>query len=105
MIKESDCQRFKAQRGQDMLTPPMANVYKVVVDESLRTRLHDLDGIVKLCDESGQVVAHVLPVQVPLILLEGLRKCPHTEEELERSRQETGGKTLDEILKGLGQTA
>jgi hypothetical protein len=85
--------------------PMMANLYKLVVDDELRRRLFDLSGIVKLCDESGKVVAHVLPVDVPLILLEGLRKCPHSEEELERSRQETGGKTLDEILKGLGQTA
>jgi hypothetical protein len=88
-----------------MQSPVMANLHNVVLDASLRAKLHDLNGIVKLCDESGKVVGHVLPIDVPLILLEGLRKCPHSEEELERSRQETGGKTLDEILNGLGQTA
>jgi hypothetical protein len=88
-----------------MDTPVMASLYKLVLDDELRRRLFDLTGIVKLCDESGKVVGHVLPADLPLVLLEGLRKCPYSEEELERSRQEKGGKTLDEILKGLGQTA
>jgi hypothetical protein len=88
-----------------METPLMANLYKIVLDDDLRTRLFDLTGIVKLCDKSGKVVGHVLPANLPIEVLDGLRKCPHSEEELERARQEKGGKTLDEILKGLGQTA
>ena len=88
-----------------METPLMANLYKEMLDDNLRRRLHDMTGIVKLFDESGKVVGHVLPVDVPLILLEGLRKCPYSEADLDRFRQEKGGKTLDEILKGLGQTA
>jgi hypothetical protein len=88
-----------------METPLMANLYALVLDDDLRRRLFDLTGIVKLVDKSGKVVGHVLPSDLPLVFLDGLRKCPHSEEELERARQEKGGKTLDEILKGLGQTA
>jgi hypothetical protein len=88
-----------------METPLMANLHKVVLDDDLRRRLFDLTGIVKLCDESGKVVGHVVPADLPLVILEGLRKCPYSEADLERFRQEKGGKTLEEILKGLGQTA
>jgi hypothetical protein len=84
-----------------MQNPFMVDLHVVVLDESLRTRLHNLNGIVKLCDESGEVVGHVVPNNVPGEILDGLRKCPDSEKELERSRQETGGRTLEEILKDL----
>jgi hypothetical protein len=88
-----------------METPLMANLYALVLDDDLRRTLFDLTGIVKLVDKSGNVVGHVLPADLPLEMLEGLRKCPYSEADLERFRQEKGGKTLEQIWKDLGQTA
>ncbi len=34
---------------------------RVIVDQTLRTRLRDLREPLELCDESGRVVGHVFP--------------------------------------------
>jgi hypothetical protein len=35
---------------------------KVICDAALRQKLHDLAQPLELCDESGQILAHVVPV-------------------------------------------
>ena len=77
----------------------------LVTDETLRAQLPPLDGVIKVFDENGQLVGHFLSAKCDLEVLECVRACPYSEEELERFRQETGGRTLDEIWKSLGITA
>jgi hypothetical protein len=82
-----------------------ATLDKVILDETLRAKLPYLDGIMEVCDESGQTLGHYLPVDVDTRVLEAVRQCPHSEEELERRQHESGGRTLAEIWKSLGITA
>jgi hypothetical protein len=75
---------------------------KVVLDESLRARLQNLNELIELRDESGKVVGHFLPLNQPTGLIDALRLCPHSDEELERFGQEPGGRTLAEMRNWSG---
>jgi hypothetical protein len=88
-----------------MREPLIASIHTVKLDDTLRVQLRDLAEVVTVCDEAGNRVGHFVPVSCPLEILEGLRKCPFSEAELEERRKDKGGRTLDEILKSLGQTA
>ncbi len=75
---------------------------KVVVDESLRAKLHNLEEMIELCDSTGRTVALVHPVHARSS--DGTEHEPiFTDEEVEQSRRQTGGKTLGEVWKTLGQ--
>jgi hypothetical protein len=75
---------------------------RVVVDEILRNKLHNLLEPIELCDESGQVIGRVLPVPSPTEY-EGL-ESPLSKEELQR-RKQNKGKTFStaELLARLEQ--
>jgi hypothetical protein len=78
---------------------------KVVVDETLKTRLHDLRDHVELCDESGQTVGHYLPAALyQSLLYAGVGDPPISQEEIERRLEVPGGRSLAEIWKSLGRT-
>jgi hypothetical protein len=77
---------------------------RVIVDETLRTRLNRFSEEVELCDESGQTLGLFLPVDLYQKLLTAADRCPYSAAELERRRQETGGRSLEEIWKRLGRT-
>jgi hypothetical protein len=77
---------------------------KVILDPDLRAKLHNLDGELELCDESGRTVGHVLPADVYRDLLLAWADAQISEEELERRRRQPGGRTLAEIWKRLGRT-
>ncbi len=77
---------------------------KVIVDNTLRAKLNGFRDHVELCDESGRTVGHFLPEAVYNKLLYASVEIPLTQEEIERRRQETGGRTLPEIWKSLGRT-
>jgi hypothetical protein len=83
----------------------MASIHTVKLDDTLRVQLRDLSEVVIVCDDAGNRLGHFVPATCPLEILEGLRKCPFSEAELEERSKEKGGRTLDEILKRLGQTA
>ena len=72
---------------------------RIVVDESLVSRLKGLDYAAELCDPSGKVLARVHPVFDPL-RYEGLEP-QITEEELNRREQETEEYTTAEVLAHL----
>jgi hypothetical protein len=74
---------------------------KVFLDPALRAKLHNLSERLELCDEEGQTVAYVTPVQdrSPYANLQG----PFTDEEICRAEQEPGGRTLAEIWADLDQ--
>ena len=77
---------------------------KVILDEVLRAKLNGLQAEIELCDPSGETVGHFLPENRYQELVAALAKRPYTDEDLARFRQETGGRTLAEIWKSLGQS-
>ncbi len=69
---------------------------KVVVDATVRSKLHNLTEALELCDESGRVLGRFLPV---LDGSEGRRLEPQlSEEELQRREHETESYTTAEVL-------
>ena len=75
---------------------------RVVLDQSLRSKLNNLDSQLELCDESGRVVGYFVPAEEHHRLLYDWAQSQFTDEELERARQEPG-RTLSEIWARLGQ--
>jgi hypothetical protein len=76
---------------------------RVIVDEALRKKLHDLKETLELCDDAGHVLGRVTPVFDPA-LYEGLEP-DISDEEIERRMREGGGRTLAEILADLEKRA
>jgi hypothetical protein len=64
---------------------------KILVDETLRTKLQNLTQPLELCDEAGHVLGRFEPVLDPALY--DLEPPPMTEEDLERIRQQKFGKT------------
>lgn len=63
---------------------------KILVDETLRTKLHDLTQPLELCDAEGHILGRFTPVLDPALYdLEP----PFTEEEIKQRLLEKGGKT------------
>lgn len=75
---------------------------RIVLDNDLRRKLHNLTEALELCDEDGRVLAYLTPV-VEKSLYDEVQS-PLSEEELQRRIQEPGGRPLAEILKDLEQT-
>ena len=75
---------------------------RITLDAALRSKLLDLTQPLELCDESGQVVARVLPAIDPA-LYEGL-DSPLSREQLQQ-RKANKGKTYTtaEVLAHLEQ--
>jgi len=73
---------------------------KVILDTVLREKLLDLSQPLELCDESGRVLAHLLPA-VNSALYEGLEP-QISREELQRRKQNKGKTyTTAEVLAHL----
>jgi hypothetical protein len=73
---------------------------QVILDSELRTRLHNLSQPLELCDESGRVVAHVVPVLDPSQYEPVEPQI--SDDELQRRRQEPDYATA-EVLAHLEQ--
>ena len=76
----------------------------ILVDDILRTKLHDLAEPLTLCDESGRPVGHFLPESMYSELVHAALTVPFGQDEVERRRRESGGRTLSEIWKSLGRS-
>lgn len=76
---------------------------KVILDESLKSRLNGLDKQLEFCDETGRTLGQFLPQELYSDLLVGWSKTWISDEELERLQQETGGRPLADIWKDLGR--
>ncbi len=73
---------------------------RITLDAELQSKLLNLTLPLELCDESGRVLARVLPVMDPS-LYEGLEP-QISEEELQRRKQSTGKTyTTAEVLAHL----
>jgi hypothetical protein len=82
-------------------------VIKLEVDPGLGAKLEDLAQHVELCDESGRTLGHFLPSAVYDKLFYALlaAESPYSPEDLQRSHQESGGRTLAEIWQRLGRAS
>jgi hypothetical protein len=78
---------------------------KIIIDEPLRSKLHDLRDHAELCDQAGQTVGHFLSPQLyQSLLYKALDEPGLTREEVERRLAQPGGRPLSEIWKRLGKT-
>ena len=75
---------------------------KVILDDVLRSKLNGLTEHLEVCDDSGHTLGHFLTDDQYHQLLYASDQCPYTEEELQHSLKEPGGRTLAEIWKSLG---
>ena len=74
---------------------------KVIADESMRAKLKDFTGPVAVCDDSGQTLGHFLPEDLYRHLIYEWANAQITDEELQKRLQESGGRSLAEILADL----
>jgi hypothetical protein len=75
---------------------------QVFIDRATLGRLNGLKEQSEFRDESGNLLGHFVPARKGSVELLPTDGCPYTPEELERMRNETGGRTLSEIWKSLG---
>ncbi len=74
---------------------------KISVDAATRAKLHNLDDILELCDESGQTLGYFHPI----VHLTGSQKAkdlsPFSDEEIRERQKDRSGRPLRDILKDL----
>ena len=76
---------------------------RLVLDAETTEKLRATQERVEVCDVNGKTLGYFLPSTD-----RGLYKifdCPFTEEEIERARNEPGGRSLQEILADLQKRA
>ncbi len=78
---------------------------KITLDSALRSKLNGLNEALEICDETGATVGHFVPAGAHRKFLYQIAEsqCPYTREQLDEMRKQTGGRTLKEIWKELGQ--
>ena len=76
---------------------------KIVLDEQLKAKLDGLNRTVEVEDANGRLVGQFVPQEEYIKLVYAWAKSEVSDEELDRVRQETGGRTLSEIWKRLGR--
>jgi hypothetical protein len=75
---------------------------QVTIDPLLLARLNGLTEQTEFRDENGRLLGHFIPARKGPVVLLPSDRCPYSAEELERMRNETGGKSLADIWQGLG---
>ena len=74
---------------------------KVMLDETLRSKLNGLDTRLELCDESGRTLGYFLPAAEVDRSLYAWAHEQFTDEELELARRQPGGRTTAQVLDHL----
>lgn len=72
---------------------------RIIVDDELRTKLHNLAQPLELCDESGRLLARLVP-QIDASQFEP-REPSISEEELRRRERSNKWRTTAEVLERL----
>jgi hypothetical protein len=75
---------------------------KVILPPTLAADFHGFQNPLAVCDSQGNDVGVFLPIGTYQKLLAKL-EIPYSQEELDRRRQEKGGRSLQEFWRGLGQ--
>ena len=76
---------------------------RLIIDPETLAKLHNLEGLVEVCDESGKTLGYFHPV----VRANGVGQTVHSpfsDEELERRRQQRTGRPLAEILERLSHS-
>jgi hypothetical protein len=76
---------------------------RFTLDSETCRRLGETNHAVEICDNAGHVIGFFLPEGGPQGLPPPGLESPLSREEIERRRRVGAGRTLDEILRGLGQ--
>lgn len=74
---------------------------KIVVDETLKSKLQNLDSRLELCDEGGKTLGFFVPAAERERLLRAWARGEFGDEELQRARDQEGGLPLAEVLADL----
>jgi hypothetical protein len=76
---------------------------KLIVKEDIGNQLADLKDAVELCDEAGRTLGHFVPEELFQRWLYASVDIPLSASEVERRRNESGGRSLSEIWEALGR--
>jgi hypothetical protein len=76
---------------------------KILIDETLLSRLNDLNSQLEFCDEAGRTLGYFVPMPERDRSLYDWARQEFTDKEIEQSRREAGGLNIDEVLKGLNE--
>lgn len=76
---------------------------QLTLDDVLRARLNGFSEPVEVLDETGRTVGRFVPESLYRQMVYAMAEaaCPHSPEELERRRNETGGESLPGIWRKL----
>jgi hypothetical protein len=77
---------------------------KITLDASWKAKLNGLSEPMEFCDEKGATIGHFLPEDTYREYFYAWLKSQVSDEEIAKLRQQTGGKTLDEIWLTLGRS-
>jgi hypothetical protein len=77
---------------------------EIQLNHAIEPQFYGVSSCVPVRSTDGNVIGHYLPEEEYLKLLYASFKMPFSEEEIARRRSETGGHTLEEIWKRLGQS-
>ena len=78
---------------------------RVILDADLKAKLHGMHEQIELCDPDGHTLGRCVPEEPYQKLLYQLAESQRPllpADEIKRRRQATGGKSLADILHGLG---
>lgn len=73
------------------------------MDAALGAKLDAVPGAVELCDESGRTLGYFHPLPAEAHPSGRRTRSPFSDEDIERRRQEKGGRPLAEILADLNR--
>ena len=79
---------------------------EIPVNDAFRALVPDLTARAAFCDESGNVVGYYVPAAQPSATQPSAEvyawaKAQFSKEQLDRARQQTGGRSLQEIMRDL----
>jgi hypothetical protein len=77
---------------------------EVTVDAALRARLNNLDDLLTIRDEAGQILGYFHPVIESATSDKEAVRSPVSREELDRRRSQRTGRPLAEILDELNRS-
>jgi len=72
---------------------------RVTIDQAFCSQLGNFQSPLELCDETGRIVGHFIPVQDRSVY-EGV-DSPASDDELDRRSRDESGRRLAEILRDL----
>jgi hypothetical protein len=76
---------------------------KLILDAATLTKLHNLDALLELCDETGKTLGYFHPTVARNGTTTTFRS-PFSDDELRRRQQQRTGRALADILERLGNS-